>query len=117
MAVNFLTVLQTKTGVLVFRPSKACVDPFTETCSLKSYCYTSARNLDVLLNSNFKPDKQINPVGKVTFFFYLRLLSKVKPFITKKDLVNFIHTFISCWFDRWCWRGLDCTVPIGPKCC
>ncbi len=57
-----------------------------------------ARNLGILFDSSLKFDKQISAVVK-SCFYQLRLLSKVKPFLSRKNLGTAIHAFITSRFD------------------
>uniref|UniRef100_A0A7N8YIK3 lysophospholipase n=1 Tax=Mastacembelus armatus TaxID=205130 RepID=A0A7N8YIK3_9TELE len=50
------------------------------------------------MDCDFKLDKQINTVVK-TAFFQLRLLSKVKPFLSRNDLRKVLHAFITTRLD------------------
>ncbi len=52
------------------------------------------KNLGVYFDSALKFDKQISTVVK-TIFFHLRVLAKVKPFLSFKDFEKVIHAFIS----------------------
>ncbi len=51
------------------------------------------KNLGVLFDKAFKFDIQINSVVKSSFF-HLRLLAKVKIFLSFKDFEKVIHAFI-----------------------
>ncbi len=54
--------------------------------------------LDIYFDSALKFDKQISTVFK-TIFFHLRVLVKVKPFLSFKDFERVIHAFISSRLD------------------
>ncbi|KAJ8014459.1 hypothetical protein DPEC_G00040450 [Dallia pectoralis] len=56
------------------------------------------RNLGVIFDQNMQHDKQISAVVKASFY-QLRLLSKVKPFLSRADLEKAIHAFISSRLD------------------
>ncbi len=60
---------------------------------LASYNKMVVKNLGVLFDKGFKFDIQINSVVKSSFF-HLRLLAKVKIFLSFKDLEKVIHAFI-----------------------
>ncbi len=51
-----------------------------------------------MCDSALKLDKQINAVAKISFF-QLRLISKIKPFLSRKDLEKVIHAFIFSRLD------------------
>ena len=55
-------------------------------------------NLGVRIDRDLKLDKQINSVVKSSFF-QLRLLAKVKPFLSFNDFEKVIHSFISTKLD------------------
>lgn len=52
--------------------------------------------MGILFDSSLKFNKQISSVVK-SCFYQLRLLSKVKPFLSRKNLETAVHAFISCW--------------------
>ena len=58
----------------------------------------TVRNLGVTFDSFLSFDKQIDSVVKASFF-QLRLLNKVKPFLSRQDLETAIHAFISSRLD------------------
>lgn len=98
MAMNFLHFNESKTEIVIFGPSSTHVAPNTELGSLIPYVKSSVKNLGVIMDGDFKLEKQINSVVKVSFF-QLRLLSKVKPFLSFKDFERVIHVFISSRLD------------------
>uniref|UniRef100_A0A3B3QY49 Reverse transcriptase domain-containing protein n=1 Tax=Paramormyrops kingsleyae TaxID=1676925 RepID=A0A3B3QY49_9TELE len=109
MAFNFLNFNENKTEVLVFRPSAAC-DAYVDLGPLEPYVKDTAKNLGIILDSNFKMEKQINTVVK-SCFFQLRLLSKVKPFLSFKNFERVIHAFVSSRLD-YCnalYAGISCS--------
>ena len=55
-------------------------------------------NLGVTIDSDFKFDKQVNSVLKSSFY-HLRLLSKVKPFLSFNLFKQVMHAFISSRLD------------------
>lgn len=59
---------------------------------------TVVKNLGILFDKAFKFYKQINAVVKSSFF-HLRLLAKVKTFLSFKDLGKVIHAFIFSRLD------------------
>ena len=78
MDANFLNLNQNKTEIIIFDQHLApqCNTPD----SLASNIRSSAKNLGVILDSNFKFHTHISSVVK-TSFFQLRLLAKVKPYL------------------------------------
>ncbi len=65
---------------------------------LTPYNTQCARNLGILFDSSLKFDKQILAVVK-SCFYQLRLLIKVKPFLSRKNLETAIHAFITSRLD------------------
>ena len=59
---------------------------------------STVRNLGVTFDSHLKFDKQISNVVR-TSFFQLRLLAKVKIFLSRHDLEKAIHALISSRLD------------------
>ncbi len=94
----FLFLNESKTEVIIFGPSEnsgsSCFDldylaPFTSSC---------IKNLGVVWDQSLKFDKQINAVIS-SCFFQLRLLSKIKPFLSVKTLEIAIHALITSRLD------------------
>lgn len=56
------------------------------------------KNLGIICDSALKFDKQINQVVKINFF-QLRLVAKIKSFVTRKDLEKIVHAFIFSRLD------------------
>lgn len=97
MSLNFLSLNENKTEILLCKPSKACKNDF-DLGPLRPHVKDSVRNLGVIFDSDFKMDEQIISVVKSSFF-HLRLLSKVKPFLSPRNLETAIHTFITSRLD------------------
>ncbi len=97
LADNFLQLHDSKTEVLVFgHPDFAntlsnTLAPITNTVGSR------ARNLGVIFDPALKFDKQINSVVK-SAFFQLRMIAKIKYFISFKDLET-VMSFISSRLD------------------
>lgn len=83
---------------MIFGPSGTCDPSHMDLCSLEPYIKPTVKNLGVIMDSDFKLDKQINSVIKSSFF-QLRLLSKVKSFLSFNDFEKVIHAFISTRLD------------------
>jgi len=79
MALNFLHFNESKTEVMVFRPSGASDVSQIDLGSLQPYVKSTITNLGVKMDCDFKMEKQINLVVKASFF-QLRLIVKLKPF-------------------------------------
>ncbi|XP_054646923.1 uncharacterized protein si:dkey-56d12.4 isoform X2 [Dunckerocampus dactyliophorus] len=93
---NFLHLNEGKTEYIVFTPDS----PHSETnFDPPSPPFAPAvKNLGVFFDNSLKFDKQINSVVRASFF-HLRLLAKVKPFLSSTDLEKEIHAFISSRLD------------------
>ena len=71
---------------------------FTNSGTLVSFFIPHVKNLGVTFDSGLRFDKQIRSIVS-TNFFLLRLLAKVKPFLSQQDLEKAIHSFISSRLD------------------
>lgn len=93
---NFLHLNEGKTEYILFTPDSPCSSlnfgPLTPQFA------STVRNLGVALDNRLHFDKQIGAVVKISFF-QLRLLSKVKSFLSRADLERAIHAFISSRLD------------------
>lgn len=87
-----------KTELIIFGPSDNFVPPNLNLGPLAPYNKAVVRNLGVLFDEAFKFDKQINGVVKSSFF-NLRLLAKVKSFLSINDLEKVIHAFVFSRLD------------------
>lgn len=96
LAQSFLHLNVDKTEYIYFsrvsNPSPPIIGPFTPHFS------DVVRNLGVLMDSQLHLEKQVNAVVRASFF-QLRLLAKVKPFLSRADLEKAIHAFISSRLD------------------
>ncbi|KAI2645502.1 putative RNA-directed DNA polymerase from transposon BS [Labeo rohita] len=85
-----------KTEYILFTPdspnSSPSFGPLTPQFAL------AVRNLGVIFDSGMIFGKQISAVVKASFY-QLRLLSKVKPFLSRADLEKAVHAFISSRLD------------------
>ena len=66
--------------------------------TLSSKVSPTVRNLGVIFNCHLRFDKQIGNVARSSFF-QLRLLAKVKLFLSRQDLEKAIHALISSRLD------------------
>ncbi|KAF7689309.1 hypothetical protein HF521_012662, partial [Silurus meridionalis] len=93
---NFLHLNEEKTEYILFSSdlpsSSLSFGPLTPQFA------PTVRNLGVIFDQSMHFDKQISAVVKVSFY-QLRLLSKVKSFLSKADLEKAIHAFISSRID------------------
>lgn len=74
-----------------------CVD--SAIGSLDSHCCPFARNLGVIIDSDFKFNEQISSTVKTTFF-QLRQLAKVKSNLPRNDFVRVILTLVRLRLDN-----------------
>ncbi len=95
MQLNFLNLNESKTEIVVFGQD---LNKINELCPLTCSNRPSAKSLGVILDSSFKFDIQISSVVK-TSFFQLRLLARIKPYLTSKDFECIIHAFITTRLD------------------
>ncbi|RXN12193.1 RNA-directed DNA polymerase from mobile element jockey [Labeo rohita] len=93
---NFLHLNEGKTEYILFTPdspnSSPSFGPLTPPFA------PAVRNLGVIFDSGMIFGKQISAVVKASFY-QLRLLSKVKPFLSRVDLEKAVHAFISSRLD------------------
>ena len=98
MELNFLNLNENKTEIVMFgRPD--LLNKFAGSLGpLAAHNHSSAKSLGVLFDSSFKFDKQISSVVKSSFF-QLRVLPKVKGYLSTKDFERIIHAFITSRLD------------------
>ena len=97
LAENFLHLNETKTEAILFgcNPSDF---PANYLGPLIQNVLALVKNLGVTFDSNFKLDKQVNSVVKNSFY-QLRTLSKVKGYLSRRDLETVMHAFINSRLD------------------
>ena len=99
---NFLCLNENKTEILVLNPSRhPPVSPDNISSLLGSmapYLKPHVKNLGVIFDSSFKLDLQINSVVKASFY-QLKVLAKVKPFLSPRDLEKVTHAFVTSRLD------------------
>ncbi|KAI2654725.1 Queuine tRNA-ribosyltransferase catalytic subunit 1 [Labeo rohita] len=89
----FFFFLKEKKSDILFGPNENVV--FNFDFGFLNTCNTQcARNLGVLFHSSLKFDKQLSAVVK-SCFYQLRLLSKVKHFLSRKNFETAIHDFVT----------------------
>ena len=98
MDISFLKLNDSKTEVIVFGHPDCLKDSVVALGPLASKNHPFIKSLGVTFDNNFKFDRQIGSVIKGAFF-QLRILSKVKPYLSPKDLETVIHAFISSRLD------------------
>lgn len=98
MASNFLNFNENKTEVIIFGPSGNPNTSNFNLHSLEPFVKSHAKNLGVIFDSNFTFEKQISSVVQRSFF-KLRLLSKVRSFLSFKNFERAIHAFITSQLD------------------
>ena len=96
MDINFLTLNEGKTEVLVFDFGPSF--PIDQLGPLSSNSRPFVKNLGVIFDSKFKFDKQISMVVKSSFF-QLRLLARIKAYLPPSDLARVVHAFITTRLD------------------
>lgn len=94
----FIILNEDKTEIIVFSPSECSKSINLDLGEMSVYLKPWVKNLGFIFDSDLKFDRQINSVVK-TCFYQLRLLEKVKPFVSFKDLEKLIHVFISSRLD------------------
>ncbi len=93
----FLFVNESKTEVIVFGPSENSGSRSIDLDYLAPFT-SCIKNLGVFWDQGLKFDKQINAVIS-SCFFQLRLLSKIKSFLSLKTLEIAIHALITTRLD------------------
>ena len=96
MAQNFLKLNEGKSEVVLFGPPDSMKVITNSLGNLSTLVKPHVKNLGVICDSAFEFDKQVNVVVKASFF---QLRTKIKPFLSFKDLKKVIHTFISSRLD------------------
>ena len=97
LSVNFLSLNEEKTEVMLFGPSRSS-SPSVDLASLSPYLSDCVTNLGVKFDSDFRFEKQISSVVQKSFY-QLRQIAKVKPLLSRSDLEKLIHAFISTRLD------------------
>jgi len=97
---NFLHFNESKTEMILIRPSDYSTTPKVPFDGLSSYVRPWVRNLGVVFDESLKFERQINSVVK-SCFFQLRLLSKVKTFLSFKNFEKVLHAVLHAFiFSR-----------------
>ncbi len=94
---NILHFKESKTEIMIFGPNCTNKVSNTDLGPLLPHVKSTVKNLGVILDMDFKLDKQINSVK--SSFYQLRLLSKVKTFLSFNNFERLIHVFISSRLD------------------
>ncbi len=98
MASNFLKFNDNKTEIIFFGQTENLASVNVNLGPLAVYNKVVVKNLGVWFDGELKFDKQINNVVK-SCFFNLRLLAKVKTFLSANDLEKLIHALIFSRLD------------------
>ncbi len=98
MASNFLKFNDNKTEIIFFGQTEYLASVNVNLGPLAVYNKVVVKNVGVWFDRELKFDKQINNVVK-SCFFNLRLLAKVKTFLSANDLEKLIHAFIFSRLD------------------
>lgn len=93
MAYNFLHLNASKTVAIVFGPMVGKVKSASNLGDLFSSIKPTVKSLRVTLDSALKFDKHTNKVVK-SIFFHLKLLARVKPFLSSKDMERVTPAFV-----------------------
>uniref|UniRef100_A0A8C2BTF1 Reverse transcriptase domain-containing protein n=1 Tax=Cyprinus carpio TaxID=7962 RepID=A0A8C2BTF1_CYPCA len=98
LAQNFLFLNEDKTEVIVFGPNEnsQCISPELE--SLSVFRSSRVQNLGIIIDQHLKFDRHISSVIGSSFY-QLRLLSKIKNFLTPKTLEMAVHAFVTSRLD------------------
>ncbi len=101
MTNNVLLLNSDKTEVLIIGPKNHTSNNLEHSltldgCSLNSS--SSARNLDVLFDSNLSFDSHVSSICK-TAFFHLKNISKLRPMLSMSNAEMLIHAFMTSRLD------------------
>ncbi len=95
---NFLQLNENKTEIIVFGPQKIRTNIIKELGNHFPSISSQVRNLGVIIDSELGLSKQINSVVRNSFY-QLRVISKLKSFLSFQDLEKVIHAFITSCLD------------------
>ena len=98
MANNFLQLNENKTEIIVFGAPNSVSTLNIDLGPLSSNHHSVVKNLGVVFDSPLSFVKQINNVVKNSFF-QLRIIAKMKSFLSYSDLETLIHAFITSRLD------------------
>lgn len=98
MALNFLKFNENKTEIMLFGSDGKQGTTNSILGPLAEYSKPEVKNLGVLVDPELKFVKQINSVVK-SCFFNLRLVAKMKPFLSFRDLEIVIHALVFSRLD------------------
>lgn len=94
IAKNFLHLSETKTEVVVFGPLSSSPLISNNLRPLYRNVHAYAKNVGVFYDSELNFAKHVNTVVK-TSFYHIRLIAKIKPMLSPRNLETVIHAFIS----------------------
>lgn len=98
MSTNLLSLNESKTELIVFGPTDLENTSEAKLGPLSLFRKHHVKNLGMICDSALKFDKQVNEIAK-TSFFKLRMISRIKPFLSHKNLEKIIHAFITSRID------------------
>ena len=98
LAQNFLFLNEDKTEVIVFSPNDNTQHISPELESLSAFRSTRVQNLGIIFDQHLKFDRHISSVIGSSFY-QLRLLSKIKNFLSPKTLEMAVHAFVTSRLD------------------
>lgn len=93
-----LQLNENKTEVLLLGPAATNDSIKTQLGFLNDNLHNQAKNLKVIFDPLLQFDKHVNAIVKSSIF-QLRLVAKVKQFLSKKDLESVTHALISSQLD------------------
>lgn len=95
---NFLQLNERKSEIIIFGPSNFKERVVSILAPLEMTVKDNVRNLGVIIDSSLSFDKQINSVVRSSFY-HLKIIAKLKPFLSFNDLETVVHAFISSRLD------------------
>ena len=98
MCQNFLQLNKNKTEVIVFGAKEERLKVCTQLQSLMLETTNEARNLGVVMDSDLSLNSHIKSITK-SAYYHLKNISRIKGFMSQKDLEKLVHAFIFSRLD------------------